>query len=236
MTPSHSRTSPPAPKKLVDRVYLEIQNRILYNIWETGHQVLEQELAAELGVSRTPVREALIRLQRDGLVKVIPRHGMRVQPISAVDVQEIYEILTSLEALAVELAAARKPNAKELKALERAARSMKAAHDASDLKAWAKADEEFHGHLVALSGNRILNEILNDFWGRAQRARITMLNLRKSSEESAREHAKLVESIRQGDSVGARETLEAHRKRGAANFKKLAEQSRNPLMPPMTMY
>ena len=113
---------------------------------------------------------------------------------------------------------------------------MKAAHDASDLKAWAKADEEFHGHLVVLSGNRILNEILNDFWGRAQRARITMLNLRKSSEESAREHAKLVESIRQGDSAGARETLEAHRKRGAANFKRLAEQSRNPLTPPMSTY
>lgn len=57
------------PKTLVDRVYNEIQNKILYNVWGTGHHALEQELAEELGVSRTPVREALARLQRDGLVR-----------------------------------------------------------------------------------------------------------------------------------------------------------------------
>ena len=99
------------PKTLVDRVYNEIQNRILYNVWGTGHQALEQELADELNVSRTPVREALVRLQRDGLVKVVPRHGMRVLPISLTDIQEIHQILTSLEALAVELAATRRLSA-----------------------------------------------------------------------------------------------------------------------------
>ena len=72
MNTTSKRANSKKPKKtLVDRVYHEIQNRILYNIWGTGYQALEQELSEELGVSRTPVREALIRLQRDGLVKVV---------------------------------------------------------------------------------------------------------------------------------------------------------------------
>lgn len=221
------RARSPEPKTLVDRVYQEIQNRILYNVWGTGHQALEQELAEELGVSRTPIREALSRLQRDGLVKVIPRHGMRVLPISLTDIQEIYQILTSLESLAVELAAARKLTAKELEFLERATQKMNVAHEASDIKAWAQADEDFHYHLVELSGNRILTEVVDSFWSRAQRARLTLLSRRKSTAESTLEHAKLVDAIRQGDSRLARETLENHRRRGVQNLTQLMEQELN---------
>ena len=232
MKPTAKRAKPRKPKTLVDRVYHEIQNRILYNIWGTGHQALEQELAEELNVSRTPVREALIRLQRDGLVEVIPRHGMRVLPISATDVQEIYQILTSLESLAVELASARKLTAKELDSLDRASQEMQVAHEASDLKSWAKADESFHVHLVELSGNRILTEVVDNFWGRAQRARMTMLSLRKSTADSTQEHIKLVNAIRNGDGELARKTLEAHRRRGVSNLGKLIEQHRNNLLLP----
>ena len=223
-----ARTRPTArkTKKLVDQVYHELQRRIVYNLWEAGHQALEHELAEELGVSRTPVREALIRLQRDGLVKVVPRHGMRVLPISARDIEEIYQILTSLEALAVELAALRKPTATALKPLERAAQNMKAAHLASDLQQWAKADEQFHRHLVELSGNRILTEIVDSFWSRSQRARLTMLALRKSSDESLRKHTLLVNAIRDGDSAAARSTLETHRAHGALLLKRLLAEHR----------
>jgi DNA-binding GntR family transcriptional regulator len=215
------------PKTLVDRVYHEIQSKILNNTWATGHQALEQELAHELGVSRTPVREALMRLERDGLVKVVPRHGMRVLPISLTDVLEIYQILTSLESLAVELASARNLSAKELQSLERAAQEMNEAQEASDLKAWAQADENFHYHLVELSGNRILTEVVDNFWGRAQRARLTMLSLRNSPTSSTREHTKLIDAIRRGDGALARETLEAHRRRGASDLSQLMEQHRN---------
>ena len=217
------------PKTLVDRVYNEIQNRILYNVWGTGHQALEQELADELNVSRTPVREALVRLQRDGLVKVVPRHGMRVLPISLTDIQEIHQILTSLEALAVELAATRRLSAKELEWLERSMQKMNEAHEKSDIKAWAQADEDFHCNLVDLSGNRILIEVVENFWNRAQRARLTMLSMRKSTEESIQEHSRLVEAIRNGESALAREILEMHRKRGITNLTKLMEESRNVL-------
>ena len=222
------RANSKKPKKtLVDRVYHEIQNRILYNIWGTGYQALEQELSEELGVSRTPVREALIRLQRDGLVKVVPRHGMRVLPISATDIQQIYQILTSLESLAVELAASRKLSAKEFKSLDSALKEMKIAQDAADLKAWAQADENFHYHLVELSGNRILTEVVDNFWGRAQRARLTMLSIRNNPVNSTQEHAKIVDAIRRSDGLHARELVEAHRKRGASDLSELMEKHLN---------
>lgn len=228
MNTTSKRANSKKPKKtLVDRVYHEIQNRILYNIWGTGYQALEQELSEELGVSRTPVREALIRLQRDGLVKVVPRHGMRVLPISATDIQQIYQILTSLESLAVELAASRKLSAKEFKSLDSTLKEMKIAQDASDLKAWAQADENFHYHLVELSGNRILTEVVDNFWGRAQRARLTMLSIRNNPVNSTQEHAKIVDAVRRSDGLRARELVEAHRKRGASDLSELMEKHLN---------
>ncbi len=215
------------PRTLVDQVYHQILDRILHNVWGTGHQALEQELAEELGVSRTPVREALIRLQRDGLVKGVPRHGMRVLPISLKDIQEIHQILTGLEGLSVELAASRSLSEKELKPLKQTIKRMEAAHRNSDIKAWAEADEDFHCELVNLSDNRILTDVVDDFWGRAQRARLTMLSLRRSTEESTTEHTLLVNAIREGDALRAREILEAHRKRGIVNLVEVMEQHRN---------
>ena len=197
-------------RTLVDRIYREILDKILFRVWGDGHQVLEQQLAEELGVSRTPVREALVRLQRDGLIKVIPRHGMRVLPMSPTDVREVYQILSSLESLAVSLAAARKPTTKEFAPLVQSNRKMKAAHDASDFKTWAHADELFHYHLVELSGNRILTDVHENFWGRAQRARLTMLSFISAPARSTQEHAQLIEAIREGDSALARQRMETH--------------------------
>ena len=113
----------PTPS-LVDQAYETIRRGILDNVYQPGAQYLEGELAAELGISRTPLREALIRLQNEGLIEIIPRHGMRVSPVSATDMKEIYEVLTALESYAVELVARRKPGASELKPLVEATRRM----------------------------------------------------------------------------------------------------------------
>ena len=107
-----------APRlSLVDAAYEQIRRRILDNVWPPGHRALEQEVALALGMSRTPVREALMRLQNEGLVEVIPRHGMRVLPVSPTDMREIYQILTALECMAAELLARRKPGEGELEPL-----------------------------------------------------------------------------------------------------------------------
>lgn len=227
MEPKPAGRNAKKSKTLVDRIYHEIQDKIIYKIWGDGHQVLEQELAEELGVSRTPVHEALIRLQRDGLIKVIPRHGMRVLPMLPTDVRDTYQILSSLESLAVELAAARKPAAEEFLPLEQANKAMKAAHEASDLKAWAQADESFHFHLVELSGNRVLTEVHEYFWVRAQRARLSMLSLIRPPARSTKEHDMLLEAIRSGEAPLARKRLESHLEHIITYVNNLKEPERN---------
>src|SRR5688572_5622261 len=103
----------------VDEAYAEIRRRILDNHYAPGHQVLEQELALELGMSRTPVREALVRLQNERFVQLIPRHGMRVVPLSMQDLREVYEVLTSLELTAIERLARSELDEDTLTAIEK---------------------------------------------------------------------------------------------------------------------
>src|SRR5690242_4576391 len=104
-----------------DTVYRGVKSKILDNTFPPGFHILEQELASMFGVSRTPVREALVRLESDGLVDVVPRHGMRVLPLSLSDMKEIYEILSSLESKAAELAAQRHLPPAAVEPLDRAA-------------------------------------------------------------------------------------------------------------------
>lgn len=210
----------------VERVYQALRDRILDNTWPPGYQALEQALALELGVSRTPVREALIRLHNEGLVEVVPRHGMRVLPVSPEDMAEIYAILTSLEAMAAALAAQRKPAPQELVPLEDACREMQEALAADDLDAWARADERFHRHLVALSGNRRLGEVVANFWDRAHRARMVTLRMRPRPVNSTREHRAVVKAIRRGDAQAAHELHRAHRERGAVELTAILREFR----------
>jgi len=198
---------------MVDAAYEQLRRRILDNVWPPGHRALEHEVAIELGMSRTPVREALMRLQNEGLVEVIPRHGVRVLPVSATDMQEIYQILTALECMAAELVAARKPSAKELAALVDATNAMDKALKARDLDAWAAADERFHQQLVELAGNRQLQATVLNYWDRAHRARMFSLRLRPLPVNSTHEHMQMVERLRAGDAEGASRVTRAHRER-----------------------
>ncbi|MCB2006067.1 MAG: GntR family transcriptional regulator [Burkholderiaceae bacterium] len=198
---------------LVDAAYDQIRRRILDNVWPPGHRALEQEVALELGMSRTPVREALLQLQNEGLVEVIPRHGVRVLPVSPTDMREIYEILTALECMAAELLARKKPSDAELQPLVDATDAMDAALKAEDLDAWARADERFHAQLLELAGNRQLQATVLNYWDRAHRARMFSLRLRPAPVNSTREHMQLVDSLRAGDPEGAARVNRAHRER-----------------------
>jgi DNA-binding GntR family transcriptional regulator len=211
---------------LVESAYQTMRQRILDNVWPPGHRALEQELALELGMSRTPVREALIRLQNEGLVEVIPRHGMNVLPVSADDMRDIYEMLTALESMAAELAVLRAPTKTELKPLLDDSREMQRALKADDLQAWAAADENFHRHLVALSGNRLLIDAVQNCWDRAHRARMVTLRMRPKPTHSTREHMEVVENIRAGNARAAFEAHRAHRERGGRELLAILEQYR----------
>jgi DNA-binding GntR family transcriptional regulator len=215
---------PPAARtSLVDGAYQAMRQRILDNLYPPGHRALEQELAQELGISRTPLREAMIRLRNEGLVEIIPRHGIRVLPLSATDMKEIYETLTALESMAAELAARRQPSAAEVKPLEDASRDMTRALRANDLEAWARADERFHSSLLDICGNRLLKQTVLNFWDRAHRARMFTLRLRPKPVHSTEEHRELVARIRAGDTAGAFSLTRAHRERGSRELLRIIE-------------
>jgi DNA-binding GntR family transcriptional regulator len=203
-----------------------MRRRILDNVWAPGYQALEQEIALQLGMSRTPVREALIRLANEGLVEVIPRRGMRVLPVSLSDMRDIYQILTALESAAAEILAARKPGDEELKPLVDATLAMESALAKDDLDAWAAADERFHEQLVNMAGNKLLAEAVFSHWDRAHRARMFTLRLRPKPVSSTHEHMALVERLRRGDAAGAAAVNREHRQRASRELLDIFERFR----------
>lgn len=210
----------------VEMAYKAIRQRILDNVYPAGHRALEQEYADELRLSRTPVREALLKLAGEGLVEVIPRHGTRVLPVSTDDMREIYQMLTALEPMAAELVANKKLPAADLKPLIEASRDMTAALKADNLDAWAEADERYHRLLIALAGNRLLADTVQGLWDRAHRARMVTLRLRPKPMHSTAEHNAIVEAIRAGDALEAARLYRSHRERGSSELLAILDKAR----------
>jgi len=209
---------------LVTQAYAELKRRILDREYPAGHQATEPDVAADLGMSRTPVREALIRLAQEGLVEVVPRRGMRVVPLSPADMQEIYEVLTALESEAAGLAARPRPDPRRFDAMATAVDDMAAALADRDLLAWAAADERFHRALLELSGNRRLIALAVTMWDQVHRARLATVRLRPLPYRSNTEHRALLAALRRGDAERARDVHRRHRRRTARMLISLLKQ------------
>jgi len=194
-----------------EQAYVELKRQILENQLPPGAQFLEQEMAEQLNMSRTPVREAMVRLANEGLVEVRPRHGMRVLPISPKDMAEIYDIITALESTAAGLVAGLGLDKDELAPLFQAVEDMDAAMADDDREAWAVADNEFHRQLAILSGNQRLIGLIDTFRDQGQRVRMTTLHLRPKPEKSNEDHRAVVEAILSQDAEKAREIHRHHR-------------------------
>lgn len=198
---------------LRERAYRLLREQIVSNALPPGFQALEDEFARRLRMSRTPVREALLKLQTDGMVRVEPRRGATVLPIAPSDLQHIYQVVTAIETAAVELAARRRLDAAALAPLATAVRDMETALAAGDRKAWARADDAFHELLLALSGNPRLAGIGQLLRDHVRRARLATLHQRASPVKSNAAHRATYEAIARGDPVAARELHRAQRER-----------------------
>jgi len=208
---------------LVEQVYRKIKTSILSNEYSPGYQALEPEIAKDLGVSRTPVREALIRLEAEKLIELIPRRGMRVLPLLPVDIIEINNVLTGLELTAVEALANKKPSKDVLQPMLSALEEMDVAIVDGDLAIWADADDAFHRLLVALSGNRRLAALLDTVRAQVSRARKITLKLRNNLRNSNVAHRALYEQLLAGDVEQAKAVHYAHRKNVTEEITKILE-------------
>lgn len=176
---------------------------------------LETELAKRLGLSRTPVREATLVLQAQGLLEVQPRKGIKIKAISVQDMADIYELLTELECLAAKRAAQAGFANKELRTMRDTIREMDGALAKQNREAWAQADEAFHSELVRLGGNKHIEDIVQKVNDQVRRARLITLNMRPLPTKSNKDHRKLCQAILQGDADMAIAVHRQHRETAA---------------------
>ena len=211
---------------MVDRAYREIRRRIMDNEYPPAHQVLEHQLAAELGMSRTPVREALIRLKNEKFIQIIPRHGMRVVPLSLDQLRDVYEVLTALELMAIERLMRSGPDGKALAVLDQALSEMDLAVKQRDTDARVRAIERFHRGLIDLCGNAQLASMAYMMWDQGHRARMATSRLRSDLEQSNVEYRAVVDAIRRGNVKEAVAHHRQHRERTSRAIITLLEQYR----------
>ena len=210
-----ARPSRPVKATRVDDAYSRLKREILADRFRPGFQAFELEIADMLQMSRTPVREALIRLESDGLIELVPRRGVRVLPVSPGDMKDIYQLLTLLEPEAAAEVAQRGVSADEMASLEQ-----------DDLEGWAEADDQFHRELLAMSSNRRMVEYLNILFDQAHRARMITVRLRDRPVASTKDHRDILDAIVAGDADKARQVFREHRERASRELLKLLETSR----------
>lgn len=203
-------------ESLADTAYVELKRRIVEAEYPPDYQALETVLATEMGMSRTPVREALLRLSNEGLVSLIPRQGMRVLPLSPNDLREIYEALTGLEVMAVDLLGQRNPTRDDLAPLYEVLDEMDRLLTIPDLDAWADADERFHRMLLRLCGNKRIMAIAFSLWDLVLRSRRLTLRLLPVPYRSNEAHRRTVDLLAEGRADEARALHYQQRTSGSA--------------------
>ncbi|HPZ71215.1 MAG TPA: GntR family transcriptional regulator [Peptococcaceae bacterium] len=183
-------------KPLRDVVFETLRKAILEGVFPSGERLIEEDLAEELGVSRTPVREAIRRLEQEGFVVIIPRKGAYVSEISFKDVHEVFEIRAALEALACGLAAER-ATPDEIEQMEQLLLKESAYLNNEDLSLTVEADVGLHELFYAASRNeRLINALMN-LKDQIYRLRSTSMGQPGRKKKSLEEHKAIVEAIGQ---------------------------------------
>ena len=214
-----------------ERAYRELKFRILEGRLPPGTTLLETEVAALLSMSRTPIREALIKLEEEGLVRVRPRHGVTVRSQSLDDLAEIYEVFSALEVVAARLLARRGLSEPETERLHGLMAQMERATKRDDIAQWSQLDDNFHAEIVALCGNIRLQTTLRQYWDQQYRARMAIVPLRPRPSQSDEEHRAIVAAIAARDSVEAGRLHQLHRDRTDQQALELLRLHANPATP-----
>lgn len=196
-------------KPLREIVFESMRDAILSGVLEPGERLMEIQLAEEMGVSRTPVREAIRKLELENFVVMIPRKGAYVAGVSSKDVADVFEIRSALEGLAAGLAAERITE-DELEQMERVLFYRANAAGEMDLEQIVKSDTDFHALVYSASRNERLIQILANLREQIQRFRATSLAVPGRNKLALEEHRMIVEALRKHDSEEAQSLAMAH--------------------------
>lgn len=184
-------------RRLADDVYQQILDAILADDIGMDDQLVQEKLAAELEISRTPVREALLRLEQEGVLVTSPRGGFTLRRISEREVREIYDVRAAIEGQAVRILAVRNDPAvhKDLR------RMIQREEDLSEhtVQAYFSANRMIHRSIVEHSGNGLLLEMFDNIWNRAVSLHLFAAIEEIDLSESLGNHQELVEAMESGD-------------------------------------
>jgi len=198
---------------LSEDVYEAIKKRLGDKDLKPGTRIKEEWLAEELGVSRTPVREAINKLEREGLVEIIPRYGTFVTNLSPKDVEEIYDLRGTLEGLAIRsifLKLDKEKFNEKLLEIDEFHRKCESYLEEGNLEPFIKADIAFHNFLVRSSQNSRLIQIMNNLNAQIQLGRMESFSVPGRAEKSLKEHEEIINAMLQGDVDKAEKLIRNH--------------------------
>jgi DNA-binding GntR family transcriptional regulator len=194
--------------KLTD-VYRALREGIASGAYRPNEALRAAAIADELGISRTPVREAFMRLASEGLVDYSPRHGARVVDLRADELQELFELRSAVEEIAVRHAAA-KATPKDVAHLRKLCTACHEAVDNDHVDKMIQANVDLHDAINQLSGRERTIELINLLRDRARPYRVLALYDADERRDSLAEHDRLVDLIEAGEADGAAELLREH--------------------------
>lgn len=226
--PTHSRSGSPAPSArsggsvgadpaprtgaptAVERVRTYVRDAVMSGEIAEGSMLSENGIATELGVSRTPVREAFVQLQSLGYLRLYPKRGALVIPVSAAEIGPVIEARWVVERHGIEIAAAQRDPA-TLRAIAATLDAQRTHIDAGDLTAFADADRDFHHALASATGNPMLIELYDSMRDRQRRMTRGMVHgSAERAEAFLAGHRGIHDAIADGDAVTALARLRTH--------------------------
>lgn len=198
------------PKQpLSDVISAALKKDILSGVLKPGQRLMEIQYAEKLGVSRTPFREAIRKLELEGLVTVLPRRGAHVTELSEKDIKDVLDIRRALDMLAVELFIANKDE-DDVKELKRIEAEFEKATAKGNIEKQVATDVKFHEYIYSRSNNDMLMTLYTGFKDKLYRYRALYLKEEGYSILVTKEHSKLIEAIEKGNAAKSKQISEKH--------------------------
>lgn len=194
---------------LRDVVFRTLRQAILTGDMKPGERLLEIQLANKLGVSRTPIREAIRMLELEGLVVMVPRRGAQVAQITEKSMSDVLEVRCALDELAVELACNRITE-EEKEEMRVACDAFEKATLTKEVHVIAKADVEFHDIIFKVAGNPRLTQMVNNLAEQMYRYRFEYIKDESQHPMLVEEHRKICENISKGDVAASKAAIKEH--------------------------
>ena len=203
----------PIRKSLGHHIFTHLKKAILKGDISPGSRLIENKIARDLEISRTPVREALHKLEREGLIKQIPQGGYAVTGLTREDIEDLFGIRSLLESYAAGLAA-KNPAQEDLVLLEQKNREFQRCLDQDQLGRLSEINTEFHDILYSMSGRPLLIKMISQIQAQTYRFRNIILIDKKNAEISLKLHIALVKALKKRDTDQVEKLLKKHILRG----------------------